>query len=102
MSTASPFPSSTDAPATDSELVSRATQSVHETVDRIAEKAAPVVQKLESSVAQASESAHDQINRARELGDEWTDHLRGTVREHPLASLMVALAAGVLLSRLSR
>lgn len=84
------------------ELVSRVAQGAHETVDRLAEKAAPAVQKLESTVAQANETLHHQMERARELGDEWTDNVRGTVREHPLAAVGIAFALGMLFSRLSR
>lgn len=84
------------------ELVSRVAQGAHETVDRLAEKATPAVQKLESTVAQANETLHHQMERARELGDEWTDNVRGTVREHPLAAVGVAFALGMLFSRLSR
>lgn len=82
-------------PADAGELVMRVAQGVHETVDRVAEKAAPAAQKLESTV-------HDQIHRARELGDEWTDSLRTTVRERPLSAVLVALAAGVLIARITR
>ncbi|WP_137918946.1 hypothetical protein [Hydrogenophaga sp. 2FB] len=85
-----------------SALVSRVAQGLHETVDRVADKATPAVQKLESTVAHANESMHDQLHRARELGDEWTTSLRGTVREHPLTSIVVALAAGALIARISR
>lgn len=103
MSQVSNPPSSFGATGPDaSELVSRVAQGMHETVDRLADKAAPVAQKLESTVTHANEALHDQMHRAREVGDEWSESLRGTVREHPLASLMVALAAGVLISRLTR
>lgn len=83
-------------------LVSRVAQGLHETVDRAADKATPAVQKLESTVAHANASLHDQLHHARELGDEWTTSLRGTVREHPLTSVVVALAAGALIARISR
>jgi hypothetical protein len=36
------------------------------------------------------------------MAGEWTENLRGTVRQHPLTSLAAALAAGVLLARLTR
>lgn len=83
------------APTDGSELVSRVAQGLHETVDRVAEKAGPAVQKIEVTV-------HDQMNRARELSDEYANSLRGTVRERPLTSVLVALAAGVILSRITR
>lgn len=90
------------ASADGSALVSRVAQGLHETVDRVADKATPAVQKLESTVAHANTSLHDQLHHARELGDEWTTSLRGTVREHPLTSIVVALAAGALIARISR
>ena len=85
-----------------SELVARVAQGLHETVDRMADKATPAVQKLESTVIHANESMHDQLHRARDLSDEWTTSLRGTVREHPLTSIVVALAAGALIARIGR
>ncbi|WP_439587938.1 DUF883 family protein [Hydrogenophaga sp.] len=106
MANTSTHPSSIDARGASTpdanEIVSRVAQGAHETVDRLAEKAAPAAQKLESTVAHASEALHNQVNRARELGDEWTDNLRGTVREHPLTSVGVALAIGMLFARLTR
>ncbi len=101
------IPSSIDAmgnrmPADGNEVVSRVAQGAHETVDRLAEKAAPAVHKLESTVAHANEVLHAQAAKARQLGDEWTDNLRGTVREHPLTSVGVALAVGMLFARLTR
>ena len=85
-----------------SALVSRVAQGLHETVDRVADKAAPAAQKLESTMTHANASLHDQLHHARELGDQWTTSLRGTVREHPLTSVVVALAAGALIARISR
>ena len=101
------IPSSIDAmgnrlPPDGNEVVSRVAQGAHETVDRLAEKAAPAVHKLESTVAHANEVLHAQAAKARELGDEWTDNLRGTVREHPLTAVGVALAVGMLFARLTR
>lgn len=66
-----------------------------------------------------SESAHEAVNRAadtmssaaRELGAKgeklmatqhlWTEKSRDTVRRHPIASVAIALAAGLVISRLS-
>ncbi len=83
------------APSDAGDLVMRVAQGLHETVDRVADKAAPAAQKLEATV-------QDQVHRARELGDEWTDSLRSTVRERPISSVLVALAAGILISRITR
>jgi|GEM_PF-1741285 len=38
----------------------------------------------------------------RETPDRWSDSLRATVRDHPLASLLGALAVGALIARITR
>ena len=44
---------------------------------------------------------HARADQARELSDEWTESLRTTVRENPLASVAAALAIGLLLAKLT-
>lgn len=107
MSHVTTTPSATDSTDPDvrpdaAAMVSRVAQGAHATVDRLADAATPAAQKIEATLAQASESVHEQMHRAREAGDEWSESLRDTVRQHPLTSVMVALAAGALIARLSR
>lgn len=104
MGTSSPSSSLGSAPREGQakDLVNRATESAHGAVDRLAEKAAPAVQKLEAGVAQANEALHERARRAREMGGEWTDSMRHTVREHPLTSVALALAAGAVIARIAR
>jgi phosphoribosylcarboxyaminoimidazole (NCAIR) mutase len=80
------------------EAFSRVVQSAHRTVDRLAEAAAPQVQRLQEGLA----AAGDRTDHLRELGDEWAESLRTTVREHPIASLVAALAVGMIIARVSR
>jgi ElaB/YqjD/DUF883 family membrane-anchored ribosome-binding protein len=84
------------------ELMQRVVQGAHATIDRLADSAAPHVQRLQASVSDANESVHERAGQARALGDEWTESLRVTVREHPLAAVGLALAAGLLIARVSR
>lgn len=84
------------------DLLNRMTESAHGAVDRIADKAGPAVQKIESGVAHANEALHEGAHRVREMSDQWTDGMRHTVREHPLTSVMLALAVGALIARISR
>lgn len=84
------------------DLLNRMTESAHGAVDRIAGKAGPAVQKLESGVTHANEALHEGAHRVREMGDQWTDSMRHTVREHPLTSVLLALAAGALIARIAR
>lgn len=84
------------------DLLGRVVQGAHDTIDRLAETAAPHVQRLQNGVNDVSETVHARGEQLRETGDEWAESLRNTVRENPLAALAVALAAGMLVARLTR
>ena len=85
-----------------SEVLNRVVQGAHHTIDKLAETAAPHVQRLEQGVSSASESLHARADHVREVGDEWAESLRSTVRENPLAAVATALAVGLLIARLTR
>ena len=89
-------------PAAQTPLMERVVQGAHDTIDRLAEHAAPHVQQMQESVSEANTKLHERADQARELGAEWTETLRSTVREHPVAALATALAAGLLIARLTR
>jgi ElaB/YqjD/DUF883 family membrane-anchored ribosome-binding protein len=82
--------------------VERVARSAHSAVDRVAGTASSAVERVRSGVHGAvgtvSERMHD-LSSTREV---WTDSARERVREHPLAAVGVALAAGYLLARLLR
>jgi ElaB/YqjD/DUF883 family membrane-anchored ribosome-binding protein len=82
------------------DLIGRIAQSAHETIDRLAETAAPHVNRLQENLS--GDALHMRADEMRELRDEWTESLRCTVRENPLAAVGVALAVGLLIARLSR
>jgi ElaB/YqjD/DUF883 family membrane-anchored ribosome-binding protein len=82
--------------------LARVVQAAHATVDRLAESAAPRVRHLQESAASAKEAVHARAERAREMGDEWTESLRCTVRENPLTAVTAALVLGLLLARLTQ
>lgn len=86
----------------ENDTLERVTQGAHETIDRVARKVAPHVQKLDETVTQANETLKAQAAHARELGDEWTESLRCTVRDHPLAAIATALAVGIVVARITR
>ena len=92
---------SRDGPA-GSDVLSRVVQGAHHTIDRLADAAAPHVQKLQQGVSNTSNRLSSQADDAREAGDEWAESLRVTVREHPLAAIATAVALGVILSRIGR
>jgi ElaB/YqjD/DUF883 family membrane-anchored ribosome-binding protein len=86
--------------AASSDTVNRVVQGAHQAVDRIAERAAPVVERLKSSMSGASDSMHTSVEQWNAMQEEWVETARTTVREHPIASLAAAVAAGVVLSKL--
>ena len=85
-----------------SEMLNRVVKGAHETIDRLAETAAPKVQRLQDGMQGANEKLHERADQAKQAGDEWTESLRCTVREHPLAAVATALAIGILFAKLSR
>jgi len=84
------------------DMLNKVVEKAHATIDRLAETAAPHVQRLSQGASSASDVLHDRAGQARELGDEWTQSLRSTVRDNPLATVAAALALGVIIAKLSR
>jgi ElaB/YqjD/DUF883 family membrane-anchored ribosome-binding protein len=82
------------------DLIGRIAQSAHETIDRLVESAAPHVNRLQENLS--GDALHQRADDMREWRDEWTESLRTTVRDNPLAAVGVALAVGMLIARLSR
>jgi ElaB/YqjD/DUF883 family membrane-anchored ribosome-binding protein len=78
----------------------RMVQSAHEAVDRFAEKAAPALEKIRTTMGSATEKLPMSKDELSAMQEEWVSSLRDTVREHPIASLAVAAAAGIVISRM--
>jgi hypothetical protein len=84
------------------DALGRVVQGAHATIDSLADRAAPYVQNLQQGVSSAGASLEEGANRAREIGDEWTESLRRTVRENPLGAVATALVLGLLVARITR
>ncbi|RZL31083.1 MAG: hypothetical protein EOP35_22795 [Rubrivivax sp.] len=129
MATTTPFPTSSASPATTTggaaaagvndvankandavdkgasagqDVLNRVVQGAHSAIDRLAETAGPAVQRVQDGVQAAGDTLSQKAQDARELGDEWTETLRSTVRDNPLTAIATALAVGVLVARLTR
>jgi ElaB/YqjD/DUF883 family membrane-anchored ribosome-binding protein len=81
--------------------VERLKQGAHEAVDRIADKAGPTVERLKSTLDNASTSVRSQVDGMHAVQEEWMVSARAKVRENPLTSVALAVAAGLLLGRIS-
>lgn len=84
------------------DTVDRATQSAHEAIDRMASKAGPALEQLQSVASTAAQTLQDKAASFGEMEEAWLESARKTVREHPLATVAIAVAAGMLISRLTR
>ena len=78
-------------PRAGSEHLERAGSSAHEAVDRVAETASSYAERF-------GEKAEEWL----EMKDNWVEGTREYVREHPVAALGIAVAAGYILSMLMR
>ncbi len=97
-----PFSTGTaaNAGAAADDVMNRVVQGAHETVDRVAEKAGPAVERLKSGVSSAAESLQAHAEEFGAMQEQWVQNARGCVRDHPLATVAVALAVGMLVSRI--
>jgi ElaB/YqjD/DUF883 family membrane-anchored ribosome-binding protein len=78
--------------------VDHVAQGAHDTVDRIATKAAPAIDRMRSAASDVEATAYTKYDDL--INAEWVESARDEVRARPLAAVGIALAAGLLLSRL--
>lgn len=83
-------------------LLNNAVQGAHNTIDRLAEGAAPGVRQLGESGSAAAATLHAKTDQLRETRDEWLEGVRSTVRSKPLVCVAAALAVGTLIARITR
>jgi ElaB/YqjD/DUF883 family membrane-anchored ribosome-binding protein len=78
--------------------IERVSQGAHQAVDRAADAASSVAGRFGDTVEQLA----DRRDELMELPEVWMEGARGYVREHPFASVGIALAAGYLLHMITR
>lgn len=96
------LPGSERPPSPAVRLLKRAVQQAHDAIDRLAGQAMPAARRLGETVSAAEDALHARKGQLRETGEGWTEGVRSTVRDNPLASIAAALALGALIARLSR
>ena len=96
------LPDAQNAPAASVDLMKRVVKGAHETIDRLADNAAPHVQRLGEGMASAGDALQAKAGQIRDTRDEWAESLRCTVRDNPLAAIVTALAIGALIARVTR
>lgn len=83
-------------------LLNRAAQGAHHTIDRLADRAQPAAQRLDAGVSAAGVKLHAGAERVRQTRDEWAEGARSAVRGHPLLAVASAAALGAAIIGLSR
>jgi ElaB/YqjD/DUF883 family membrane-anchored ribosome-binding protein len=96
------LPGSETAPPAAVGLLKNTVQGAHDTIDRLADRAAPAVRKLGESVSAAGETLQAKTDQLRETRDAWAEGARSTIRSNPLASIAAALALGAVIARITR
>lgn len=71
-------------------FVERTAQAAHETIDQ-----------LQASASNVGDQLSDKAQAFSDLEYQVVEKVRDCVRDHPLASLLVAITAGVLIARLT-
>ena len=77
-------------------------EKAHSGIDRLSATAHGAVDRAANAAATAADRFGTKSHELLVARDQWMDTTRGYVREHPLAALGIALAAGYLLSRITR
>jgi ElaB protein len=108
-----PTPSPNDGSRTLARTVDRAGTGAHDVIDKVSDAAHPVVDriatgahravdKIAGGAGQAAETLGIKGKQLKDVQVRAMEQCRGYIREHPVASVGIAVAAGFLLSRLVR
>lgn len=96
----SPIPAVPQARAGAHDAIDKVTNAARPMVDKIASGAHQTVDKLAGVATQAAETLGVKGEQLKNFQTQAMEQCRGYVRENPVASLGIAIAAGFLLSRL--
>ncbi len=83
-------------------MLNHAVQGAHDTIDRIADGAAPAARQIGERVSAAGDALQAKTGQLRDARDEWVESVRTTVRGSPLVTIVAALALGALIARITR
>jgi len=81
-------------------VINKASEAVRPAVDRLASGAHQAVDKMGGAASQAAETIDLKGEQLMDAQTRLTENCREYVRDHPIASLGIAVAAGFLVSRL--
>jgi ElaB/YqjD/DUF883 family membrane-anchored ribosome-binding protein len=71
-------------------------------IERVSDGAHRVVDQAANRASAIADRFGEKTDELLEMKEDWLEAARGYVREHPVAALGIALAAGYLLSAITR
>jgi len=78
------------------------TRTLDKNIDRLSQGAHQAVDRASSAASSMAERAGQKGDELMEMKDNWVEGAADYVREHPIAALGIAAAAGYLFSVISR
>jgi ElaB/YqjD/DUF883 family membrane-anchored ribosome-binding protein len=78
------------------------TRNLDRNIDRLSQGAHSAVDRAAASASSVAERVGQKGEELMEIKDNWVEGAAEYVREHPIAALGIAAAAGYLLSMISR
>ncbi|MGJ0430491.1 DUF883 family protein [Methylobacter sp.] len=72
-----------------------------ETIDKLSSTAEEAAEKIASVTSQATEVLGEKGEQLKELEEQLMEDARDYIREHPITSMGIALAAGFMLSQIT-
>jgi ElaB/YqjD/DUF883 family membrane-anchored ribosome-binding protein len=88
------------ATSTAHKAIDKATEAARPAVDKVAASAHQIVDKLAGAANTAADKLDERTMQLRDVQSRLTDQCRVYVRENPLTSIGIAVAAGFVLSKL--
>lgn len=80
----------------------KTTSASHKQVDRLSKGAHDTIDRAADYAASAADRVSEKYDELYQMQEDWVEAGREYVREHPVAALGMALAAGYLLSMIMR
>jgi ElaB/YqjD/DUF883 family membrane-anchored ribosome-binding protein len=77
-------------------------RSIDRNIERVSQGAHQAVDRASSAASQVADRVGQKGEELWEMKDNWVEGARDYVREHPIAALGIAAAAGYLFSVISR
>lgn len=93
---------SNDKQSTETPIAETARKHAHNTVDKIADQALSAEHNLRSAAENSTQNITEAQQQLREKFDTSVDKAKQLSKDHPLATVGIAFAAGVLISALLR